>query len=408
MLLTIKQQIEPKNLFLTTNNLVLEKKRMKSFDVAIIGSGPAGASAALELAKSGISTVIIEKEILPRYKTCGGGLVFRGRKNMPFDISSVVEKEFYEVDTYFANTPLKFTTTRDEPIVSMIMRDAFDNLIVEKAKENGVTLLQNHKVLDISFGDIQTIHTSGGDVRAKFIIAGDGALSPVSKMAGWKETRTIIPALEYEVEVPVADFERLSKNVRFDVDAIPLGYGWCFPKKNHLSIGVGVFVKTKQKIDLKKYYAEYLKILGINEIISEEAHGFVIPVSPRTDTFVQKNVFLIGDSAGFADPIVAEGISNAILSGFLAAQSIVESNLDAVRASELYLEKLENSILPEIRTGVVLSKFFYEKRTLRNLFVKRHGQLLANAMTQVFMGERPYPKDYKAAIRRKMKELIFK
>lgn len=394
-------------MFLATNDLVLEKKQMQSFDVAIIGSGPAGASAAFELAKSGISTVIIEKETLPRYKTCGGGLVFRGRKNMPFDVSSVVEKEFYEVDTYFANTPFKFTTNRNQPIVSMIMRDSFDNLIVEKAKENGVTLLQNHKVLDISFGDIQTIHTSEGDIKAKFIIAGDGALSPVSKIAGWKETRTVIPALEYEVEVPAADFERLSKNVRFDVDVIPYGYGWCFPKKNHLSIGVGVFVKTKQKMDLKKYYAEYLKTLGINEIITEEAHGFVIPVSPRTDTFVKNNVFLIGDSAGFADPILAEGISNAILSGVLAAQSIVEANLDSVRASELYHGKLENSILPEIKTGVILSKFFYEKKMLRNIFVKKYGQLLANAMTDVFMGDRTYPKDYKAAIRRKIKEVIF-
>jgi geranylgeranyl reductase family protein len=380
---------------------------MKSFDVAIIGSGPSGASAAFELAKNGISAVIIEKETLPRYKTCGGGLVFIGRKNMPFDISSVVEKEFYEVDTYFANTPFKFTTKRDEPIISMIMRDSFDNLIVEKAKENGVTLLQNHKVLALSFGSIQTIHTSEGDIKAKFIIAGDGALSPISKMAGYKETRTIIPALEYEVEVPRADFERLSKNVRFDVDVIPLGYGWCFPKKNHLSIGVGCFHKNKQKIDLKKYYADYLKILGIHEIITEEEHGFVIPVSPRTDTFVKNNVFLIGDAAGFADPITAEGISNAILSGVLAAKSIIESNLDATLASKLYHEKLENSILPEIRTGVILSKFFYEKRILRNLFVKKYGQTLANAITNVFMGERTYPKDYKAAIRRKMKDLIF-
>ena len=51
------------------------------------------------------------------------------------------------------------------------MRDTFDNLIVEKAKENGVTLLQNHKVLDITFGETQTIHTTEGDVTAKFIIA---------------------------------------------------------------------------------------------------------------------------------------------------------------------------------------------------------------------------------------------
>jgi geranylgeranyl reductase family protein len=380
---------------------------MKLFDVAIIGSGPSGASAAFELSKSGLSTVIIEKEILPRYKTCGGGFVFRGRKNMPFDVSTVVDKEFYEVDTYFANTPFKFTTSREQPNVIMIMRDAFDNFIVEKAKENGVTLLQNHKVLDISFGDLQTIHTSEGDIKAKFIIAGDGALSPVSKMAGWKETRSVIPALEYEVEVSAADFERLSHNVRFDVDVIPYGYGWCFPKKNHLSIGVGVFVKNKQKIDLKKYYADYLKILGISEIISEEAHGFVIPVSPRTDTFVQKNVFLIGDAAGFADPITAEGISNAILSGVLAAQSIVESKLNPVVASQLYHEKLENSILPEIRTGVILAKFFYEKKMMRNLLLKKHGQTLANAMTEVFMGERTYPKDYKASIRRKIKEIVF-
>lgn len=108
---------------------------MKIFDVAIIGSGPSGASAALELAKNGISTVIIEKEILPRYKTCGGGFVYRGRKNMPFDISSVVEREYHEVDTYFAKKNIKLTTKRENPIISMIMRDAFDNLIVEKAKE---------------------------------------------------------------------------------------------------------------------------------------------------------------------------------------------------------------------------------------------------------------------------------
>lgn len=380
---------------------------MKPFDVAIIGSGPAGASAALELAKTGITTVIIEKEILPRYKTCGGGLVFRGRSSIPFDISSAVDQEFHEVDTYFAKTKIKFTTKRNQPIVSMIMRDAFDNLIVEKAREKGVTLLQNHKVESITFGEIQTIHTSEGDIKAKFIIAGDGALSPIAKMAGWQETRTIIPALEYEVEVPQADFERLSKNVRFDVDEVPFGYGWCFPKKNHLSIGVGVFVKTKQKIDLKKYYKDYLKTLGINEIISEEAHGFVIPVSPRTDNFVRKNVFLIGDSAGFADPVVAEGISNAILSGILAAKSIIESNLDPLRAAELYTQKLEDSILPEIKTGVILSKLFYERKKIRNFFIKKYGQTLAEAMTDVFMGDRSYPKDYKATIRRKIKEAIF-
>jgi geranylgeranyl reductase family protein len=343
---------------------------MKSFDVAVIGSGPAGASAAFELSKSGISTVIIEKEILPRYKTCGGGLVFRGLKMMPFDISTVVEKKFYSMNIYFSKKHSCITTKREEPIVSMVMRDTFDNLIVEKSKANGVTLLQDHKVLDITFGEFQTIHTTKGDVIAKFVIAADGALSPTAKLAGWKETRTLIPALEYEVEVPESDFNRLSQVVRFDIDAIPYGYGWCFPKKNHLSIGVAVIVKTNKKINLKKYYADYLKKLGITEILNETGHGFVIPVAPRTDFFVKKNIFLIGDAAGLADPLVAEGISNAILSGIQAAQAIIESDLNSEKAAALYSNKLETTILPEIEKGRILANHFYNKKTFRNIILK--------------------------------------
>ena len=117
---------------------------MKHFDVAIIGSGPSGASTAFTLAKKGISSVIIEKETLPRYKTCGGGFVYRGRKELPFDISSVVEREFNTVDVYFGSK-LHYKTHRDKPIITMIMRDAFDNLIVDKAKELGLTPLATIK-----------------------------------------------------------------------------------------------------------------------------------------------------------------------------------------------------------------------------------------------------------------------
>ena len=335
---------------------------MKVFDVAIIGGGPSGASAAFELAKNGISTVIIEKELLPRYKVCGGGFVYRGLKNMPFDIASVVEKEFNAVSIHFSKKNIEITTKRDNPIITMIMRDTFDNLIVEKARELGVTLLQGHKVSGITFGTIQTIHTVEGDVQSTFIIAADGALSPIAKMAGWQETRNLIPALEYEVEVPETDFKRLSEKVRFDIDAVPYGYGWCFPKKNHLSLGVAVLSKNNKKINLKAFYQDYILSLGITTVLSEKAHGFVIPISPRTDGFVRKNVFLIGDAAGFADPIVAEGISNAILSGVLAATAIVEAKLNPERAAELYQIKIEECLLPEIKTGAILSKLFYEKK----------------------------------------------
>lgn len=376
------------------------------FDVAIIGSGPSGASTAYHLAKAGIKTVIVEKETLPRYKTCGGGLVFRGRKSLPFDIHDAVESEFREIDIYLGEN-LHFTTQRKEPSITMIMRDAFDKLLTDKAKEQGVVLLENHKLQTLAFKDEKIILTTSQiSLTANFVIAADGALSPTAKMAGWiNDTRNLIPALEYEVEVTPADFERLSKNVRFDIDAIPYGYAWNFPKKNHLSIGVASARRTK--INLKKYYRAYMETLGISKVVSESQHGFQIPVTPRTDGFVKNNVFLIGDAAGFADPITAEGISNAIYSGKLAAQAIIETDKHPQKAAELYIEKLEAGLLPEIKTAIWLSKWFYEQKTIRNLLAKKYGQRIVEEMLNVFHGQRTYPKNVKQKLKQKIKELVF-
>ena len=379
---------------------------MEHFDVAVIGSGPSGASTAFHLAKKGISTVLIEKEKLPRYKTCGGGFVYRGRKNLPFDISSVIEREFHTVDVFLGNT-LHFQTVRDEPTITMIMRDSFDNLIVEEAKKQGVTLLEENKLTDISFdNDVAILTTDKNTISAKFVVAADGALSPTAKMAGWtEETRKLIPALEYEIEVPEEDFNRLKDQVRFDIDAIPYGYAWNFPKKNHLSVGVAS--TKKARINLKKYYQEYLETIGIKTILKESQHGFQIPIAPRTDGFVKRNVFLIGDAAGFADPITAEGISNAIYSGVLVADAISESELNLEKASALYEEKLHEKLIPEIKTGLWLAKWFYEQKTIRNVMLKKYGQRFSDAMADVFHGDRSYPTDIKQAITRKIKELVF-
>jgi len=253
----------------------------KNYEVAIIGTGPSGAFAAYNLAKKGISTVIIDKETLPRYKICGGGLVYRGRKMLDFDIDEILEGEFGQVDIFVKDKDVHFTPIRDFPVISMVMRDTFDELLVKKAQEFGAELLQNSEVKSIENG-ILKFANSDEEIEAKFIIIADGALSPVSKLAGFEDDRLLIPAIEYEIEVPEEDFKRLSKSVRFDIDAAPFGYGWCFPKNNHLSVGVGV-LKTKAKVKLKDYCESYMKDLGINTIISETSHGFVIPVTPRAE-----------------------------------------------------------------------------------------------------------------------------
>ncbi|WP_425638038.1 geranylgeranyl reductase family protein [Algoriphagus yeomjeoni] len=376
---------------------------MNYYDVAVIGSGPSGAMAAYYLAKKGISTVIIEKETLPRYKTCGGGLVFRGRRKLPFDISSVVEREFDRMKVYMEGESKVLSTVRDVPVISMVMRDKFDNFLIEKAKEAGAILKQEHKLTSITFDEKPILHTSQGDIQVRLIIAADGALSPTAKLAGWEETRKLIPALEYEVEVNPADFERLSKEVRFDMDSVPHGYAWSFPKENHLSLGIAS--TRRKRIDLKAYYKRYLEKLEIKEVLSEKAHGFQIPITPRTDGFYRKNVLLIGDAAGFADPVTAEGISNALWSGELAAEAIIESKLNPEKAGAIYQQKLEKDLLPEIKTSQTAAKWFYSYRIIRNMLLRKYGDYAINFMTDIYIGNRTYPTNLMKTIKNKITEM---
>lgn len=378
---------------------------MRSFDVVVVGSGPSGAMAALKLAAGGVSVAIIEKETLPRYKTCGGGVGYRARTFLGFDIDAVVEKEFKTVKIFMVGEDLEYTVSREFPIISMVMRDEFDSLIVNKATENGAVLLENCKVnglTQIKNGII--LHTQEGDVQAKFVIAADGVLSPVARMMGWKETRYSIPALEYEVEIPEKDFARLSKDVRFDVNFVPDGYAWSFPKKNHLSIGVA---STKRgKIDLHGYYKEYLKALGIEKINKESSHGAQIPITPRTDGFFKNNVLLVGDAAGFVDPISAEGISNAIFSGILAAESIIEGKLDSKTVQTIYDKKVKEKLLPELKTAQFLATLFYSKMWFRKQIMNKYGERFAEAACDIFTGKRSYPTDTKKILKKLVKNLV--
>jgi len=380
---------------------------MEYYNVIVIGSGPAGALAALDLAKNNIKVAIIDKAKLPRYKTCGGGLVYRGRKLLNFDISSVVEREFKSITIALTDSNLSLKIKKEVPIVSMVMRDKFDDFLVKKALENGAELFDNTKVTDILFDNNKLlITTNNKQFTTNYIIAADGALSPTAKLMGWQDNRHLIPALEYEVMVNKTLFSKLSKELRFDLGAIPQGYGWVFPKKEHLSIGVAS--ATRGKKDLKKYYRKYLDSLDIKEVINEERHGAQIPLSPRKEGFFKNNVLLVGDAAGFADPVTAEGISNAMYSGKLAAKALVEGSLDPKKVASLYKQKLEEKLLPELKTGRILAEIFYRKQWLQKLILKRFGKKFGSAMADIFIGEKTYPTDAKKIATKYLKKLGFK
>lgn len=363
----------------------------RDYDVVVAGSGPAGSLAAFHLAKAGLRVAMFEKARLPRYKTCGGGIVQRAIRLLPIDITGAVERECYTAELNLLDSGLSFCTSRDQPIVCMTMRERFDYVLASAARDAGAVLRDSCAVVDIRPGcDALEVVTTDGAVRAQYVIGADGATSVVARRGGWPRPVHVMPALECEVFVGAADFSRFDGCARFDLEVIEHGYAWVFPKGRHLSIGVGIVSSRNSGVRLKEAFARYTDRIGLSTIKRMEQHGFGIPFGPRARELMKGRVLLVGDAAGFADPLTGEGITFAIQSGELAARALLEGNLDKDRVRSLYHEKLERVILPELRWGRFLSKLLYDVDPARKWLFRRRGQALAEAMTHIMAGEKTF------------------
>ena len=360
-----------------------------TYDVIVVGSGPAGSSTAWRLAQTGVAVAVIEKASLPRYKTCGGGIVGRAMQALPVDMRHVVEQDCHTAQLNFLPTGSSFTTHRPTPIVSMTMRDQFDHALLSSAQAAGAVVYQRRAVDHVSYhGDFITVVTNEGSMRAKFVVAADGALSTVARIMGLADGLVLIPALEYEVTMPPDRLDTFRGMARFDFGLLPHGYAWAFPKRQHLSIGV---LSMRQRgSDLKRSMAHYLDLLGCRSVTHVERHGFVIPIRPRRGPFADKRILLVGDAAGFADPVTGEGISFALRSGRMAAQSLIDGQLEEESVRQAYTRSVAGAILPELRRARLLGRLLYHFPRTRSWAFARQGQRLCEAVTDVMTGERQY------------------
>src|SRR5258707_7947779 len=209
------------------------------YDVAVMGGGPAGSTAARVLSTNGIRVVVIEKAVIPRYKTCGGGIVGRAIQALPFSLDRTLQHSCFTVDLNCLDAGLHFTSNRNDPIISMVMRDEFDAMLLARASDAGADLLPACVVNDVrQDSDGVKLTTDRGEFVARFLIAADGAMSGIARKAGWSERLHVVPALEYEVYVDEELMQQYYRRARFDFGVVPNGYAWVFPKNDHLSIGV--------------------------------------------------------------------------------------------------------------------------------------------------------------------------
>ena len=177
------------------------------YDCIVVGAGPSGGSASYHLAKRGRSVLLLEKESLPRYKPCGGGVSPMVQEWFDFDFSPAVSLTVQQIRyTWQMGDPELVALETKEP-VWMVRRDVFDHHLVQQAQKLGVELRDNTGVTGIEWkSDRWLVKTENDVFEAKYVIAADGAKGSMAKWLGFKERkRRMGAALEVEAPHPAPD-----------------------------------------------------------------------------------------------------------------------------------------------------------------------------------------------------------
>ena len=199
------------------------------YDVAIIGTGPAGGLAAVTLAKSGARVLILEKEKLPRTKACGGALS-KGPVDrlLDWNFDSVIAARCGSI-RYLLNYERDFCVERQKPI-TFVNRAEFDLHLVERAlslSPSTVTLIDDCDIrgLEQEDGHVQLTSRSGQTFSARFVIDAGGVSGPGRKAIGRPRPVRMAPSIDVEVGLDPKLWDEDRNRVTFNFDCISGGYG---------------------------------------------------------------------------------------------------------------------------------------------------------------------------------------
>ncbi|MDA8162014.1 MAG: geranylgeranyl reductase family protein [Desulfobacteraceae bacterium] len=370
----------------------------KGFDCVIVGCGPAGGYLGYLISSLGLKCLILEKRVAPRYKPCGGGLTRRAMDLLPFSLDGVIEDMALKAEVGFGEG-VEAATVTDHPMIGLVMRDKFDSFLAGKAASAGATILDDtvFETATAAHGGGLDIHTSKGVFKTLMLAGADGVNSRVAKALGLWKNRVGCPAIEAEV-YPSSDelLERYRGSVHFDFGAAPKGYGWVFPKADHLS--VGVFSTDRKANGLKNALVRYLSLKGLDSSRAKGPRGHMIPLGPRGGPFATKNGLLIGDAAGLADPITGEGIYHALRQAEIAARCISDAIKGPKGDLSTYNRLIDKEFNGELKYARRLGFLLYGLPRLSRALIRRGGERVLACHLDIITGRSSYKKIFFKAI----------
>jgi len=322
------------------------------YDVIVAGAGPAGSTTARECAARGLSVLLLEKAAFPRDKPCGGGVSMRAARLLPFDLSQVVERTAYGV-RFSLRQSRGFVRSSSEPLTFITQRAALDTLLADQAVRAGVIWRQRTPVRVVErYATHVVVHAGRETFEGRTLVAADGANGPTARLAGVPMARRLGIAYEANVPAPTGPGSRWQSMIGLDLGSPAGGYGWMFPRGDHVNIGVGGWLHTVAS--LRPLLDRLIRFYGFDPSSAWGVRGYHLPMRRPDAPLVWENVLLTGDAAGLLDPLTGEGIHAAICSG-RAAASHLAAYLDGA-APDLwgYARELAAELLPDLHVAARL------------------------------------------------------
>ncbi len=329
-------------------------------DVIVVGAGPAGSTAAREIAQRGASVLLLDRARFPRDKPCGGGVTLRTSELLPFSLDPVIEDTVTGARLILRDGE-GVTRLHHRPMTYMTQRSRLDQFLVEQAQRvrvefrDGQTIQLVRRLPDSTFD----VRTRSGDLHfARVVIGADGANSIVRKNLGYEVPLENGVALEANIACPEGVPDRYRGKVALHFGEIAGGYGWVFAKGDHLNVGVGGW-KDAVGPGLRQHVERICRLNGLEPAALSNFRGHHLPLGRPGALIAGGGSAVIGDAGGLIDPLSGEGIHGAVASG-IAVAPVVEDYLSGlVPDLSGYHRAISRELIPNIETSRALMEIFH-------------------------------------------------
>jgi geranylgeranyl reductase family protein len=360
--------------------------------VAIIGAGPAGAMAAVRLARAGAVVSLFDPSH-PREKPCGGGLTGRALALVSdvIDVRAlpavVVTSATVEGPGRAANVPLVDRGATPSSSLIVVSRTVFDRALADAAVASGARLIPERAIDVAGNRGRMFVRTERGTYDADFVLGADGANSIVRK-------KLARPFGRAELSVAAGFFVHgaTTSSIALKTTCEQPGYLWSFPRPDHLAVGVCAAATHRATSgELRAQTAAWIGQHALDTHARLTPYSWPIPsigFQDREDVaLIGDGWMLLGDAAGLVDPLTREGIFFALASGQSAADALVAGP----QASACYAGRVLDGMHPELVRAARLSRLFFTP-AFSSLFVRALDR--SGAIREVFVdlvsGVQPY------------------